>query len=155
MKVIEVTRTATKATPEELWALWADPHKGKAWDDAQEWASVSGPFGLGQTGEVKVRGQAPRRFKITEFEPYRVYTDEFYLPARARMVWRHLLNETRDGVQVTFRVEVAGPTAFLLQPVMKRLLERELPPTVEKFIAVAERHLSRPATTPQDPPSDR
>jgi hypothetical protein len=53
-----------------------------------------------------------------------------------------------DGERaVTFDVSVTGPTSPILAPVLRRILRRELPPTFDKLIALAERTgTHRPST---------
>jgi len=47
------------------------------------------------------------------------------------------MRDTKDGLQVTFRIEVTGPSALILAPVLKQILEDELPPAVDDLIALA------------------
>jgi hypothetical protein len=47
------------------------------------------------------------------------------------------------GYEVTFDMNVTGPTSFILALIMKKILGRELPPTVAKLVAVAEQFPSR------------
>ena len=39
---------------------------------------------------------------------------------------------------MTFRVEVTGPTALIVAPIVKHLLDEELPPTVDQLVTIAE-----------------
>lgn len=67
------------------------------------------------------------------------YTDRFFLPLGGKMDWKHTMRETEGGLEVAFEVEVSGPTALILAPVMKGILRRELPPTVDKLVPLAEK----------------
>jgi uncharacterized protein YndB with AHSA1/START domain len=135
--VITVTRT-TVATPEYLWALWSDPANPPRWDPAQEYSRVDGPFGVGQTGVVKVTGQPERAFTVVECTPLRSYTDRFHLPAGAAMDWRHTIVDLGPTRAVTFEVTITGPTALILKPILTNVLQGELPATVDTFVRVAE-----------------
>ena len=54
------------------------------------------------------------------------------------MDWAHTISEV-DGVRaVTFDVSVTGPTSPILAPVLKRILRRELPSTLDKLTTLAE-----------------
>ena len=135
--VIEVEQISRHATLEQLWKLW-DFDQRNAWDASLEWVKADGIFGPGQTGLLKLKEQPPRRFKITEFDVNRRYTDRFYLPLGGKMDWRHTLEKTEDGVKITWKVTVNGPGALLLFPIMSMILKEELPATVTQFIARAE-----------------
>ncbi len=137
MKVITVTR-ATTASPETVWELFADVPGRTRWDDELESAIIDGRFGLGARGRVKVKGQPERDWEIVECVRPQRYTDRFFLPLRGTMDWAHTITPTASGCEVTFDITVAGPTAPVLRPIMRAILARALPPTVDKLVAVAE-----------------
>ena len=146
MHVITVTRR-TAATPEAIWGLWADVPNRTRWDDALERITLEGRFQSGAVGIVKLRGQPERRFEVVQCVPPRAYTDRFFLPLGAKIDWAHTISEADGEHAVTFDVSVTGPTSPLLAPVLRRILRRELPPTVDKLIALAERTgAHRPST---------
>ena len=135
--VIEVKRETT-ATREQIWELWADVPNRTRWDTDLEYAKLDGPFRTGSTGEVKLKGQPPRKFLITYCEPLEGYTDRFFLPLYGKMDWHHTIRETRGGREVAFRIEVSGPVALILAPIMRNILRDGLPPSVDKLVSLAE-----------------
>jgi uncharacterized protein YndB with AHSA1/START domain len=137
MQVITVTRRTT-APPEAIWRLWADVPNRTRWDDALERISLEGPFQSGARGIVKLRGQPERRFEVVDAAPPRAYTDRFFLPVGGKMDWAHTISEVDGERAVTFDVSVTGPTSLILASVLKRILRRELPATLDKLIALAE-----------------
>ena len=136
--VIEVTRT-TVATREQVWKLWADVPNRTRWDTDLEYAKLDGPFQTGATGEVKLKKQPARTFLITYCQPLEGYTDRFFLPFYGKMDWHHTIQETKDGLEVTFKIEVSGPLAFILAPILRKILQDDLPPAVDKLISLAEK----------------
>jgi hypothetical protein len=133
-----VTRTTT-ASPEAIWDLWAQVPDRTRWDSGLEWATIEGPFELGARGEVKLVDQPAREFEIVEYEPMRAYTDRFFLPMGTHMDWHHTITELPDGQrEVTFHVEVTGPTALVVGPIAGNILEEELPATVDELVSLAE-----------------
>jgi hypothetical protein len=80
--VIEVKRETT-ATREQIWELWADVPNRTRWDRDLEYAKLDGPFRTGSTGEVKQRGQPPRKFLVNHWKVTR--TDSTY-PSTARWI---------------------------------------------------------------------
>jgi hypothetical protein len=137
IKIIEVKQISHDATLDQLWELW-DFDKRKEWDSSLEWIKADGNFTLGQTGLLKLEEQPARKFKITEFEKNKCYTDRFYLPMAGKMDWRHTLEQTGDGIVVKFDISVNGPNALMLLPIMKMILNNTLQGTVNKYIEIAE-----------------
>ena len=146
MHVIAITRR-TAAKPEAIWRLWADVPNRSRWDDALERITLEGPFQSGAAGTVKLRGQPDRRFEVVQSAPPRVYTERVLLPLGAKMDWAHTISEVDGERAVTFDISVAGPTSPILAPVLRRILRRELPPTVDRLIALAERTGAHRPTT--------
>lgn len=137
-RVATVTRVTT-ARPEAIWNLWADVPNRTRWDSGLVWARLNGPFQQGATGEVKLKDQPTRRFEVIESQPPSRYTDRFFLPMGTCMNWHHSIDEQdHDRRQVTFRVEVTGPTALILAPIVKHVLDGELPETVDRLVSIAE-----------------
>ena len=99
---------------------------------------LDGPFRTGSTGEVKLRGQPSRKLLITYCEPLEGYTDRYFLPFYGKMDWHHTIKETGGGREVTFRIEVSGPAALILAPIMRNMLRDGLPPSVDKLVSLAE-----------------
>ena len=135
--VIEVKRETT-ATREQIWELWADVPNRTRWDRDLEYAKLDGPFRTGSTGEVKLKGQPSRKFLITHCEPLEGYTDRFFLPFYGKMDWHHRIRETAGGREVAFRIEVSGPAALILAPIMRNILRDGLPPSVDMLVSLAE-----------------
>jgi uncharacterized protein YndB with AHSA1/START domain len=137
MHVITVTRR-TVARPEDVWALWADVPNRTRWDDSLERATIDGPFRSGATGVVKLKGQPERRFEVVRSVPPHAYTDRFFLPMAGKMDWNHSIREVDGEQEVTFDVSVSGPMSLILGLIIRRILRRELPPTVDRLVALAE-----------------
>jgi hypothetical protein len=137
LRVIEVTRKTT-ATGEKIWELWADVPKRTRWDSDLEYAKLDGPFRAGSMGEVKLEGQPARKFLITYCEPLQGYTDRFFLPFYGKMDWHHTIKETGGGREVTFNIEVSGPSALILAPIMRNILRDSLPPSIDMLVSLAE-----------------
>ena len=137
VQVIEVRRETT-ATREQIWELWADVPNRTRWDRDLEYANLDGPFRRGSTGEVKLSGQPPRKFLIIHCEPLEGYSDRFFLPFYGRMDWHHTIKESGGGREVAFRIEVSGPAALILAPIMRNILRDGLPPSVDKLVSLVE-----------------
>jgi hypothetical protein len=55
------------------------------------------------------------------------------------MDWVHTITEVEGGHEVTFDVSAMRPTSFILGPIMRKIPGRELPPCVDKLVAIAEK----------------
>jgi|GEM_PF-1072077 len=139
LRVIELAKL-TSASRERIWRQWAEIANRPVWDVALESVSIDGPFQVGTAGVATLKDRAqPVRFMVTELQPYQSTTERFFLPFFNRMDWQRSIQDAGDGRrEVTFRVEVKGPGALFLKPILGRRLRRELPATVEKFVAAAE-----------------
>jgi len=125
--------------PEAVWELWADVPNRTRWDHSLEDISVEGPFQRGATGFAKLKGQPERAFEVLDCDPLRAYTERFFLPMRGRMDWAHEIREVDDERDVTFDASIHGPRFTpSCAGLEERILRRELPPTVDRLIALAE-----------------
>lgn len=139
MQVIEVKKL-TKANKSVIWRLWSDVENRTIWDDSLEWATINGLFKLGVTGELKLKDQPVRKFEIIEYSEEAYYTERFFLPMGGIMDWYHSIEKINSYEnEVTFKITVSGPTAILLFPIMKIILKKAIPETVDKFILCAEK----------------
>lgn len=136
-RVVTVTRSTT-ACPQAVWDHFADVPNRTRWDDGLEWIRLDGPFAEGSGGEVKLHDQPARRFELIQVEAPSRYTDRFFLPARAHIDFAHRVDATPTGSQVTFVVEVSGPSSLPLSLFLRSKLDKELPITVDKLVALAE-----------------
>ena len=138
LQIIQMTRKTT-ATREQIWELWENVPDRTRWDGGLEYIRINGPFEAGTTGVVKLKDFGdPTAFQITYIEPLTANSERYFLPFFTHMDWHHIINETPDGLEITFTVEVSGPTALVLAPILSNLLQEELPQTVEKLISTAE-----------------
>jgi len=56
------------------------------------------------------------------------------------MDWFHSVEDVADNQrQVTFRIEISGPTSLVLTPILKHILAGEIPATVDKLVEIAKR----------------
>lgn len=136
--VITVSRTTT-ASPEAIWALWANVPGRVRWDEGLDHISIDGPFEPGARGRVQVTGQGARSYEVIAVEPNRAYTDRIALPLGSHSDWRHTITDNGDGTRtVTFRVDTTGPVSLASAVVLDQVLSDELPPTVDRLVDLAE-----------------
>ena len=105
----------------------ADPHGGRCLRPRDTRATLDGPLALGAEARIVFRTGLRLRFRVVEFEPNRLFTDESRLPG-GRMGHRHLIEPTPDGgSRLTNTIYIEGPLAPLWRRIMGPPAARALP----------------------------
>ena len=99
----------TSATPDAVWALYADVAAWLSWDHGLEAVELDGPFEAGTAGRISPAGMGTLPFTITWAEAGRGFTDE--TPAMGHVLrFAHEIEALPGGgSRVTHRVEIEGP----------------------------------------------
>jgi hypothetical protein len=125
----------TTASPDAIWALYADIAAWLNWDHGLEAATLDGPFTAGTTGRITPHGMGTLPFTITWAEPGRGFADE--TPAMGHVL--RFIHEIEalpgGGARVTHRVEIEGPAADEMGP----NVTGDTPEAVAALVALAER----------------
>jgi hypothetical protein len=115
------------AGAEAIWrTAYADASAWPRWNPELAAASLDGPLGLGASARVRFRTGLRLRFRVTEFEEGRLFTDEARLPG-ARMGHRHRLEPVAGGTRLTNTIYLDGPFALLWRAIAGRRAARALP----------------------------
>lgn len=128
----------TTATPENIWALWADVARYPEWDGGTEWARLDGGFKAGNHGELKPVGGRAAAFTITEMVEGRSFSDLIGLPF-ARLRFHHSMEPTGMGARLTHRIEVEGLLAWIWARRLGPAFQTDLPASMRKLARLAER----------------
>jgi hypothetical protein len=94
---------------EAIWSLYEDVATWPEWDAEAEWVTREGPFEVGTTGQMKLEGQEPLRYRLAKVEPGREFVDE--TPVGELVVHvSHLLEPLGpERVRITYAAEIDGP----------------------------------------------
>jgi hypothetical protein len=133
---IAETREA-RATPEAVWALWADVENWNLWDVDVEYSRLSGPFEAGTAGVLKSHGGPKSKFKIVEATERRSFTNRSRLPL-CTLEFVHEVRPLPTGVSITHRVVIRGFLAPLFARLVGRGQQKNLPRAVETLAMLAE-----------------
>jgi hypothetical protein len=114
MTRVEIERTrVVAAPPAAIWQrCYADPRSWPLWNRELVSAELRGPFVTGTIARVRFRTGLRLRFRLTEVEPERVFTDEARLPF-ARMGHRHSLEPSGQQTVLRNTIYFHGPLAQL------------------------------------------
>jgi hypothetical protein len=123
----------TTAPAAAIWALWSDVGQWTSWDTSVESVKLDGPFEVGSRGTMVIPGQPPITFALTEVVPGRGFVDETEIPG-ALLRFGHALEPLGDGrVRVTHRVEIEGPAAQDMGP----MVTSDVPEAMEALVKLA------------------
>ncbi|MER5999195.1 SRPBCC family protein [Nonomuraea angiospora] len=123
----------TTAPAAAVWALYADVNGWTAWDTSLLQIDLEGPFEVGTEGTMTPEGQDTVRFRIVELVTGELFTDETVV-GELTLRFIHRLAETGTGTRVTHRVEITGPGAEEIGP----MVTSDVPDAMATLIKLAE-----------------
>jgi hypothetical protein len=134
----ETTATlATEATPAAVWEkAYVDAAAWPLWNRELKRATLDGPLAAGAETKIVFRTGLRLRFRVVEFEPGRLFTDESRLPG-ARMGHRHLVEPTATGSRLNNTIYIEGPLAGLWRRILGPAAARSLPEAQQAIAALA------------------
>jgi Polyketide cyclase / dehydrase and lipid transport len=103
----------TRAAPELIWPLWADPSRWGDWDERIERAELEsggaeGGLAVGAVIAVKLRRGGTTRYDVVDLEPGRALTTEVRFPG-ARFGHERRVESSGAGATITHRLYLDGP----------------------------------------------
>jgi len=137
MWAIEVSRQTT-AKKEQLWNLWADVANWNTWDSTVKSSELYGDFKVGTKGVFNLVNGPKSKFIITVCKPFESFTNSSYLPlCKTDSIISFV--ETKNGVLVTYRVEMTGFLTFLFSRVIGKQMAKGLSKVLDDLITKTER----------------
>lgn len=129
-------------SPAAVWdRAYADAAAWPRWNAELKRATLDGPLALNSEAKIVFRTGLRLRFRVVEFEPGRLFTDESRLPG-ARMGHRHLVEPTADGgSRLTNTIYIEGRLASLWRRVLGPAAARTLPDAQKAIADLAARAL--------------
>lgn len=137
MLIIEHT-VETTAPAAAIWQIWQDVSNWNSWDPGIEYSSINGPFRVGTKGVLKPKGGPLVHTVLTQVEPLKLFVDEAKLTL-AHVTVAHFMNESGGKTQVTHRIEMKGPLAFLFAILIGRGMKKNLPREMLAMVKKAEK----------------
>ena len=126
------------ATPERIFAIYADVGSWCKWDPDTQSSSLSGPFQTGTTGRLSPTKGNTIPMLLSSVVLNKHFTVESKIPFLFRMVFEHELTPVNEATLVIHRVTFHGPLAFILRRVVGSQLNKGLPVTLANLKAIAE-----------------
>ena len=115
-------------SPGAIWGkAYADAEAWPEWNDEIQRARLGGPLELGAEARIVFRTGLRLRFRVVEFEPGRLFTDEARLPG-ARIGHRHLVEPGEgSGSHLINTIYIEGPMAGVWRRILGPAAARTLP----------------------------
>ncbi len=132
----EYTKSTT-ATPEQIWAYYADSTTAPLWDPLVAEIQMNGPFVTSTTGVNKASNGQKVKFVLTEVTPFSSYTEVNQLPF-AQIVWTHRVTPTSAGCTFTHGVLISGPLSWLYTLLLGKSFKQGMPIASNNLARFAE-----------------
>lgn len=130
--------STTTALPNRVYALWADVATWPQWNADVKRADLLGPFASGSR-IMMATAEDTLELHLTDVDEHAGFTDEVQMDGLCIRT-RHQLQSLEDGqTRVTYRLEISGPQAADLGPVIGPAITSDFPQTVAALIHCAER----------------
>lgn len=137
MKTIAHTTQTTTATPQAIFALWADINNWATYDDGIEWAKTTDPFAVGSHYTIKPKGGPKVKATIEIVETDKHFVDVSHLPG-ARLAFDHKLSQQAGVTTVDLTMSLSGPLTWLWTRILGKNQQADLEKSTAKLIATAE-----------------
>jgi Polyketide cyclase / dehydrase and lipid transport len=130
--------STSSATPEAIFALYADFLNWKRWDTHLIATTLQGAFEAGSIGTLHpVGAPAPMTFTLLTVTPNQGFSDSTQLPG-ASVVFTHSLEPTAEGTRITHRCEITGEAWERYVDTLGAGIAERLPSTVANLAKLAE-----------------
>jgi hypothetical protein len=129
--------SAESATPPAgIWERYTDVEQWHEWSKGVEESRLEGDFEVGSKGTTKAPNLPKIGFELIEVEPERRFVSKAKLPG-GTLAFEHMIEPTNGGTRITHRATLAGPLNFFWNPLIGRIVKRELPASVERLADLA------------------
>jgi len=128
-----------QASPQAVFALYADVSAWSSWDPDVRSSSIAGAFVSGSTGKLKPSNGPEAKITFTEVVANQSFTVESRLPL-CIMRFEHELSPTVSGTTVVHRVSFSG----FLSPLFSRIIGSQIRKSLPQTMAGLKRTVERP-----------
>ena len=125
---------ATTVPPNVLWRLFEDVANWTSWNAGIARIALDGPFASGSTFEMQPPGMDAFTSTLRDVRPDAGFTDETVLDGTRFLVSHELQPLPGGGTRVTYSIQVDGPDADTLGP----MVTADFPDVLAALKALAE-----------------
>ncbi|WP_034341623.1 hypothetical protein [Deinococcus misasensis] len=134
-----------KTTPQELWALWANPAGWSSWDADIEKASSESVLRIGSTGKLTTVRGSEHTFKVLLCDPGSSLMISYQYNMGVELNIKRSWEKVSDGIKVTQEVTLIGPMAIFTHRLRKEQFVQMTNQTLQKLKDHLEGTGNRPA----------
>jgi len=139
MITLAQTTQSTTASPQAIFALWADINNWVTFDPGIEWAKLDAPFAVGSPYVLKPKGGPTVKATILEVEPNKRFVDVSHLlGAKLRLV--HEITQQNSVAMVSVTMIMSGPLQWVWAKILGKNQQADLEESTANLIAKAEKH---------------
>jgi hypothetical protein len=129
----------TSATPEQIWAVWADVARWPEWNADIERIELVGTFDAGGRIVMTPIGQESIELAIAQADEPRRFVDEADLGDVVVRTTHQVDRLDDERSRVSYRMEITGPAAEAIGPELGPQISGDFPETLAALVDRAER----------------
>ena len=137
MKTYGVSRPTT-ASPEKVWSVWSDPNNWSRWNSGIRAAKIDGPLRSGATGEMETNRGSKHAVTFADVEPLRGMTMSMSGMPGTRFTFICEITPNGTGSTIAQSVAFSGPLAFIVGPLMGKMMASHFVPVLDDLAGAAE-----------------
>ncbi|MGF7228557.1 MAG: SRPBCC family protein [Candidatus Saccharibacteria bacterium] len=137
MKTLAQTTQTTKATPEAIFALWANVDSWADYDQGIEWAKLTDTFTAGGHYTLKPKGGPKVSATILVADPGKRFIDVSTLPG-AKLTFDHEIMQQDGATTVRVTMTIDGPMSFMWAKILGKNQQADLETSTAHLIEKAE-----------------
>ena len=137
MKTYGVSRSTT-AAPERVWSVWSDPNNWSRWNSGIRSARISGPLDSGATGTMETNRGSKHAVTFANVVPPRTMTMTMSGPPLTTFSFICEITPSGTGSTIAQSVAITGPLAFIVGPLMGKMMASHFVPVLDDLAAAAE-----------------
>jgi hypothetical protein len=124
----------TDATPERIWAVWADVSAWPAWNGDIERVELLGPFAAGSRIVMTPIGDAPIELRMADASQPELFVDEAAFGPNVIRTTHRVMRLADGRSRITYRMEIEGPEGAEIGP----QISADFPETLASLARCAE-----------------
>lgn len=126
------------ATPEQIWAWYADAARTPNWDHLVKIRAINGPFARGTAGSNQGTSGPVFPWTFTDVVTDQHYTEVTRLPL-ASLTATHVLTPVANGTRIDHALIIAGPLAWLYRIILRPSFETGIHEALHRLATGASR----------------
>lgn len=129
--------TTKEVTRQQMWKLFANVNSWNTWDSGIKYALLEGRFEQGSNILLKPQKGPRIRIILSKVVENNSFVTVSSFPM-AKIYHEHLLEETPDGLRISYTITVKGALSFLWVKLVAQQLIASISKDIENQISIAK-----------------